>query len=45
MTLANPETIMAVPNAYLATDMNKLVIPSGGIVNFKGTASTPTYVT
>jgi hypothetical protein len=29
---------------YLATDMGALIIPSGGIINFKGVASTPTYV-
>ena len=32
-------------STYLATDMDKLVIPSGGIVNFKGATSTGDYVT
>jgi hypothetical protein len=30
--------------SYIALEQDKLIIPSGGIVNFKGTSSTPTYV-
>lgn len=42
--LAATPSVAAVGNTYLAATMGTLVVPSGGIVNFKGVASTPTYV-
>jgi len=37
-------TTVTTPSTYLATDNGVLVIPSGGVVNFKGTTSTGDYV-
>lgn len=36
-------TVLVIATTYLATASRTLVVPSGGIVNFKGVASTPTY--
>jgi hypothetical protein len=37
-------TVLVTATTYLATASRTLVVPSGGIVNFKGVASAPTYV-
>lgn len=43
VTTAAPTTLVAA-TTYLATASRTLVVPSGGIVNFKGVTSAPTYV-